>query len=498
MSRGKRKKPESRRYVYLIGHYLDLAPSTHINHTDSDPVRELERHNDVRGGGLRETKRAVGHWRLLLFMYVPAERRIDTRALVERWRAACRTVYHRLMWGIESAARMMLLCHINDEPLRTSEARAKLPKRKLDKVLDRMRAAGAGEPLSDTYVQRCVERYLAAPAAVYLARLGADAAADPVAGELEQRSEPAPLSHRFLDRINTLPPTKRAHTDAGVCLTQPPPDAPARPLARSTSALVAPPTKGAAAAARSSSRLARDLAAVQQSEAFRSAAQRVDDDAIEALAAHAAQPLRRRLARDGALMRRFGDALCVDMHDESTLRNMEAISGAADHRCVCGMHRSRDQRPAPVVLVPGEAPTQAYTCLACGRVSVAYERHCISAPRFDDRLRPLAAKANCTPLPPFSPRTRTKLAANADDSQDTTIRNLLLVTFSDAAYRRGAEAPAHRPRTPRKLVPADDSGAPLEYEHAPSLGAHASLAKLGAPAAENDVIVSMFAPIECQ
>lgn len=169
-ARRKRKQEAPRRFVYLIGHYLNVAPSTHINHTDDDPIIELARHNNVGAGGVRETKRAAGHWRLLMFMFVPAERRIDTRELVERWRAACRTVYHRLMWGIEAAARLVLLCHVNDEPLRTSEARAKLPRRKLDKVLAKLSAVGAPEALTPDYVAQRVKRYVGAPHAVLSAR----------------------------------------------------------------------------------------------------------------------------------------------------------------------------------------------------------------------------------------------------------------------------------------------------------------------------------------
>ena len=62
------------------------------------------------------------HKNALMMKKVPACHIRSARSATS-WREACRTVYHRLMWGIEAAARLALVSHVNDEPLRTSEAR---------------------------------------------------------------------------------------------------------------------------------------------------------------------------------------------------------------------------------------------------------------------------------------------------------------------------------------------------------------------------------------
>jgi len=425
----KRKHEAPRRFVYLIGHYLNVSPSTHINHTDNDPLDELARHNNVSAGGVRETKKAVGHWRLLLFMFVPAERRIDTRELVERWRAACRTVYHRLMWGLEAAARLVLLCHANDEPLRTSEARSKLPRRKLEKVLAKLRAGGQPEKLTPDYVARCVERYVSAPRQVLAARQsGVPSAAYTSA----QRTR---LSQTELDALNTLPASKRSRRGA-CCLTKKAAESGALSGAMPIGALADSEATNSGTGNTNAVALVRELAALQQSNAF---CETKADDQVTALAVHAAAPLG-RLMRNESESEPLRDALCVNMRDARTSSSMDAQTGAARSVCVCGTPRTANDVRS-VVLEPNGAPTAAHVCVTCGRSALAYQLYSISTQSVKSKLEPLAQRANSTPLGSLSPCSTSSEAEPAQAS--------LFSTFSDAEYQtqRTAPAPSQRKAT---------------------------------------------------
>jgi hypothetical protein len=478
----RKRKPEApRRFVYLIGHYLNVAPSTHINHTDDDPLIELARHNDAASGGMRETKRAAGHWRLFFFAFVPPERRIDTRELVTRWREACRTVYHRLMWGIEAAARLALVSHVNDEPLRTSEARAKVDKRKLDKVLARLAAVGAPDKLTSDYVKRRVERYVRTPARVLAERAGVSAPA------------PAPLTSAALDALNTLPPTKRSRHGA-LCLThmrakRSAPVGGAQIDALVTNLLAAESgaqTADASATARHSGggdggggesstvALVRELAALQQSEAF------CDTNApqtpIDALAVHAALPLCRLLQ---SKRRRAGhashlcDALSVNLNEQRTQQLMRARVGARERACVCGAEW-RAEHVRVVRLGTDGAPQRAHVCPNCSRTSIAYETHRMSVGGAARRLRPLAQRANDTPLPAADDSLAS--ASSTDTCATDNAARLLLATFNDAEYHRKhgagrAPLPAS-PTPPRATAPRET------HQPAPVITKHASLRAL--------------------
>src|SRR6056297_229492 len=441
-ARRKRQQEAPCRFVYLIGHYLNVKPSTHINHTDNDPLDELARHNSVSTGGVRETRRAAGYWRLLLFMFVPPNRRIDTRELVERWRDACRTVYHRLMWGIEAAARLALVCHVNDEPLRTSEARAKIDAPKLRKVLAKLNTAGRPRELTRDYVAQRVRRYLTAPRAITEARRRGVA----VAAHALPQSE-APLSASELDALNTLPAPKRSRRGA-LCLTQKRdgasraawrPDALAEAAATATAASAAATTveSEASSGVRSEAKsvaLVRELAALQQSEAFCSDAPRELRDQVNALAVHAAAPLSRLVRRDRGASESLCDALCVNLHDERALSAVRAHVGAPHDACVCGTPRSSADVRA-VVLARDSAPRMTHVCPTCGRSALAYERVGVAARSAERKLDALARRANDTPLESFSSRNDA-----ASDASAQSADSALLATFSDASYRGGERA----------------------------------------------------------
>lgn len=131
---------KGKNFIYLIGHSVPkLTPYTHIN-CASDPRAELGRHNNAEPSeGIRETKKAAGHWRLLLIIYVPPERQLDTLKLIQHWRKNHRTIPHRFMFGIRMAARLFLPCMVNDDVLNTPKMQAKLPERLYAKIMQRLR-----------------------------------------------------------------------------------------------------------------------------------------------------------------------------------------------------------------------------------------------------------------------------------------------------------------------------------------------------------------------
>ena len=220
---------EGKNYLYLIGHAQPkITPYTHINCSD-DPEADLQRHNNtLPGEGVRETKKAAGHWRLLLSIYVPPTRQIDIQRLMEHWRAEHRTVPHRLAFGVQMAAQLMLICFVNEDVLQMPEMKSKLPPDILEKIAAKLRnnrsssstAAVAQTHNNDddddeesdsdsssdnddnsTTIQTALKRYIENPDAVFRNRHPGNLLASP-----QSIAEAKHFSKEFLDRLNTLYP----------------------------------------------------------------------------------------------------------------------------------------------------------------------------------------------------------------------------------------------------------------------------------------------------
>lgn len=218
------KDASDKNCLYLIGHTLEnVTPYTHINRTD-DAEAALLRHNrtDVGGKAIRETKKAAGHWRLLLAIHVPPSRQIDVNRLMQHWRSGHRTIPHRMLFGIQMASQLMLICHVNQKMLERVEIQSKLPPAILEKISAKLAPVDA--PLNDSSnndddddddeggsgnarqsessLVRAFDRYVKQPDVVYLRRHPNAT----VESRVEQSTQTKVFSKAFLDRLNTLYP----------------------------------------------------------------------------------------------------------------------------------------------------------------------------------------------------------------------------------------------------------------------------------------------------
>lgn len=471
-------------YLYLIGHnQRGLTPYTHINCTD-EPLRDIERHNSVAPGrGMRDTKKAAGHWHLLLSIYVPPSRHLDMQRLMDHWRSQHRTVPHRLAFGLQMAAQLMLLCFVNELVLTTPEWQSKIPSTVRARMVDKLNTSQVSDeqqqqqplptptaenadavislPPIDDGTRRSLARYLETPDVVYLRRhpgaQGSDMAASLVRDEDEDddngdKDETKVFSDTFLDRLNTLRPvavaaaaaaataaanattqdnsasgrrvSKRAAAAAlaatfaddseAICFTKRV-VLPSASSAHATKAIARRPgtlERALATRSRSSRRSSRrvgrathdvalgiataaamlanaaaaggeggvaSIAAVGDAtdEEERLRRQRKSISLVSKLAAlHQGTLLRGDASGksgvggeddDGRqLLRRYGDVLCDNIADSAMRAKTKATNGSTSQRCLCGAHRSEQQR--------AETPPAGDICPVCQRIAASYER----------------------------------------------------------------------------------------------------------------------------
>lgn len=472
-------------WIYLIGHQGEMLPTTHFNHA-SDAFVALDQHN---AGKERETRAAAGRWQLYLLIYVPASRNLDVARFVAFLRRQCRTLQHRLLFGIRMAAKLMLLCFANGKPLRDAKDYDKASQHLVHKVLAKLDSNKADGELNRQLVQERVSRYLQTPQLVYATRHHIDV---------------KDVGDEFLNLINTTNDACFSTNAAGN-------DDAADDETTKDDVDSAQP---AAKRAKKSMSIVRGLVSLQQSSAFNDVSLLPTPRAPSTLSA-APNGARRRQRNslfntqgvlDFKTLHQYGNALCVDMRSEHTMSNMKAVNGQNDQRCVCGTTHVMNADELSVIVLPGTDALLSYRCATCSRLSATYERYSI------DNLRArhaLQATIATTPL-----RKRQSADASLDDmsasgdSVDVFVQTLLVSFNVDGptrpvvkSSRASTLAPKQlfidntRPLRVRTVVNNDDDDKAVSqfvYGHRSITCQHASLTTLDVPNKDNALIREMI------
>lgn len=418
-------------WLYLIA---VSSNNTHIG-VCTDPFDALVTHND---GRVRDTKAWAGSWQHVLLIFVPDNRQLDAEHLARHWRTQNRLLQHRLVAGIQLAAKLLLLCYADMSSLRNQES--SVPE--IKKALRKVEQTAASQIDSDNIVRR-VKLYLETPSAVYSAR------------------HPSAVTIPPLDHINTL----CDKSGRSICFSSGAADGAGDESIK--------PTKRA----KKSMAVVNSIVRLQQSTTFNDDAGALlapvpDDTQLSAAARRRQRTAPLVSSVDPKMLSRYGDALCADMYNNHTLANMKRSDGQEERRCVCGT--ARDTSAAiDVVLAPSEAATTAYLCATCGRSSATYERYSIDSARATTQLGGEAADVDEQDV--------------TSDSLDLFLETLLVSFTGDVSSPKRTLAAVNAKRvaensTARKRLEFPEGGSLLVYNGTHQVACeHASLTQL-APA----------------
>ena len=514
-------------WLYLIGHHSDQIPSTHINYT-ADPYAALAQHNS---GKVHDTRRAAGHWQILLLICVPSIRQIDVAKLAVYWRRQSRTIHHRFVFGMSTAANLLLLCFANGKTLREAKTVNKKDQRLLDKVLTRLihNNSNNSDDIDQRALQRRVRRYIESPHSIYKKR--------------RHLPTPSPAEKVVrLDQFNTI------DVDAPICFSTKIPsyvslaangnnggeddddddddnggggddddddddnddveeeeDEVADALAATQRTNIHAVRLAPAKRAKRAMAIVYNIVDIQQSGVFKDGA----TTRVSATTDTTNRP-------DNKLVRHYGDALCVDMQSANTLANMKAIDGSDDARCICGTAHVLDDKQSTVVLASDKQPLCSHRCKKCGRIAATYTRFCIDPERVGTAMQVNGIGASVlATTAPTRKQGLNKSTSNDDvstDSLDLFVQTLL-ISFSadDGGTVECGDGPARRrplseTKTRRQLfkdgrttangemMDVDDERAPhnLIFGSHTVTCDHATLEEVVVPAADAALISHMF------